>query len=128
MEVNEMNKIGKDKKANVKIEKKWDNAIAKANGMMIKVPDEYIEKTAEFKEIHNALLKDQKEMDEKNSEFKHLNENFWYDLLKKLKDDGAKKPEGDFSIGLDEEAAKEGVFIINFIPASPRGGSGPMMM
>jgi len=122
-----MSKEGKEKKANDKTQKKWENEIARAGGMMIKIPKEFINKTKEFNEIHDKILEEGKIWDEKNAEFKHTNDNFWYDMLKGLKESGIDVPDGNVEIGLNKEAAKDGVFIINFRPAGPNGRR-PMIM
>lgn len=123
-----MSKAGKDKKANAKIEKKWESEIAKSGGMLIRVPDDFLEKTKKFKALHNNIIAEEKKFSEKAEDFKHANGNFWYDLKKFLDKAGIKLPPNS-EMGLNEEAAKDGVFIINFVPSAPGGGRpGPMVM
>lgn len=125
-EVNEMSKIGKEKKADKKITKKWDNAITKANGMMVKIPDGFIEKAEKFNAAHNSIIDEEKKFSEKAEDFKNLNQNFWYELKKLLIKEGVAMP-NNCEIGLNKEATNDGVFIVNFTPAAP-GGRGPMVM
>ena len=121
-----MSKAGKDKKASVKVEKKWDNAIAKANGMMVKVPDKFIDKTERFSAAHQTIIEEEKKFSEKAEDFKNLNQNFWYELKKLLVKEGVAMP-GNAEMGLNGEAAKDGIFIVNFMPTQS-GGNGPMVM
>jgi len=123
-----MSKIEKEKKANDKITKKWNNEIAKANGMMIKVPDEFLEKTRKFNKLHKDIQEEGKKFDEKAEEFKHANQNFWYELKKLLVKNGL-KPSGDVEMGMNSEAVEDGIFIVNIMPIPQGGrGHGPMMM
>lgn len=121
-----MSKVGKDKKANAKIEKKWDNAIAKANGMMVKIPDEFLARAEKFNTAHSSIIDEEKKLSEKAEDFKNLNQNFWYELKKLLIKEGVAMP-GNAEMGLDKQAASEGIFIVNFMPTQP-GGRGPMVM
>ena len=120
-----MNK-GKEKKADAKIIKKWDNEIAKANGMLVKIPDEFISRTEKFNTAHDNIIEEDKKFSEKAEDFKNLNQNFWYELKKLLVKNGVAMPD-NAEMGLNKEAAKDGIFIVNFMPTSP-GGRGPMVM
>lgn len=121
-----MSKAGKDKKASVKVVKKWDNAIAKANGMMVKIPDGFIAKAEKFNIAHNEIIDEEKKFSEKAEDFKNLNQNFWYGLKKLLVKEGVAMPD-NAEMGLSQEAANDGIFIVNFMPTAP-GGRGPMVM
>ncbi len=123
-----MSKAGKDKKKDAKIEKKWDNQIAKANGMMMKVPDEFMKRSEEFDAIHEEYIEAGKKFDKQTEDFKHLNSNYWYDLKKLLDKNEVKFPAENVEMGMNKEAIKDGVYIINFIPTQPGGGRGPMVM
>ena len=99
--------------------KDWMKKIAESKGTMIAGPIEFCAQAKELMEMGNKIAEKRNEFNVMNEELKHLNENFWYALRKNYRDNKipfSPNENLDYDIGINQEAIKDGVLIIDFIP------------
>lgn len=106
--------------------KEWMEKVEKSNGTMQFAPIEFTGKAKELMDIEAKVVEARNAYNLLNADLKHFNENFWYELRKVYRDNKEKfgpDSELDYEIGINTDALKDGVLIINFRPsqASPMG-------
>ena len=95
--------------------KSWKKRCEESGSSMMMMPAELVEKAKSFKEEEKNMVKAAREFDAVAEDFKHSNEEFWYNFRKHFRDSDTELPEG-CRIGFNEEAYGEGELVVNFIP------------
>ena len=107
--------------------KNWVKRVADSKGAMIMAPIGFSDRAKDIHAESIKLKEAERNFLDMREDFMNKNQNFWYELKKQMKAENVKigSDEGiDYEIGINMEAIKDGVFIINVIPKS----SGPMRM
>lgn len=104
--------------AKVNIGKKWAEKVAESKGMMVIGPAELNADAKEFSLAFDEIKEKEKKFVADKEDFDHTNETFWYKLKKYFRDNNIVIGENldEYTIGLNHDAMKDGVFVINLMP------------